>query len=72
MERQLHLDRHHSIGHFNSKMSASLAPECDNVKKSYDECFLRWYSEKYLRGTAKTDECEHLFKQYKSCLSVGS
>lgn len=52
-------------------MSASLAPECDEVKKSYDDCFLRWYSEKYLRGMAKTDECEHLFKQYKSCLSVG-
>jgi len=24
----------------------------------------------YLRGTAKTDECEGLFKDYKMCLSV--
>ena len=24
----------------------------------------------YLRGTAKSDECEPLFKQYKACLSV--
>lgn len=26
----------------------------------------------YLRGTAETDACENLFKQYKSCLSVCS
>ena len=24
----------------------------------------------YLRGTAKGDECEHLFKEYKTCLTV--
>ncbi|KAF2769121.1 hypothetical protein EJ03DRAFT_327709 [Teratosphaeria nubilosa] len=50
-------------------MSASLAPECNEVKERYDNCFLKWYSEKYLRGTATTDDCEPLFKQYKSCLS---
>ncbi|PNH41271.1 hypothetical protein VD0002_g9807 [Verticillium dahliae] len=31
-------------------MSASLAPECNEVKERYDTCFLKWYSEKYLRG----------------------
>lgn len=94
-------------------MSASLAPECNEVKeytlfprprqtlvailivamcRRYDSCFLKWYSEskkrparpqplngfpdtrprptEYLRGTATTDECEPLFKQYKSCLGV--
>ncbi|KAK4938677.1 Mitochondrial distribution and morphology protein 35 [Elasticomyces elasticus] len=50
-------------------MSASLAPECNEVKEKYDTCFLKWYSEKYLRGNSSTDECEPLFKQYKSCLS---
>ncbi|EME78157.1 uncharacterized protein MYCFIDRAFT_145654 [Pseudocercospora fijiensis CIRAD86] len=49
-------------------MSASLAPECNEVKERYDTCFLKWYSEKFLRGTAKNDECEPLFKQYKECL----
>ncbi|CAK1365483.1 hypotheticalsprotein [Cercospora beticola] len=49
-------------------MSASLAPECNEVKERYDSCFLKWYSEKFIRGTAKTDECEPLFKQYKECL----
>ncbi|KAL2356071.1 mitochondrial distribution/morphology family 35/apoptosis [Cryomyces antarcticus] len=51
-------------------MSASLAPECNEVKERYDSCFLKWYSEKFLRGNATTDECEPLFKQYKACLSV--
>ncbi|KAF2501682.1 hypothetical protein BU16DRAFT_569630 [Lophium mytilinum] len=69
-------------------MSASLAPECNEVKeyvlsfrvhsflrtvskheyRRYDSCFLKWYSEKFLRGNATTDECEPLFKQYKQCL----
>ncbi|CAN8105103.1 unnamed protein product [Discula destructiva] len=53
-------------------MSASLAPECNEIKEKYDTCFLRWYSEKYLRGLGKADdnECTSLFKEYKSCLGV--
>ncbi|EHY55381.1 hypothetical protein ABEF95_007787 [Exophiala dermatitidis] len=50
-------------------MSASLAPECNEVKEKYDTCFLKWYSEKYIRGNSSVDECEPLFKQYKSCLT---
>ncbi|KAK5734582.1 Mitochondrial distribution and morphology protein 35 [Elasticomyces elasticus] len=50
-------------------MSASLASECNEVKERYDTCFLKWYSEKYLRNTATTDECEPLFRQYKTCLT---
>ncbi|KAL0939669.1 mitochondrial distribution and morphology [Colletotrichum truncatum] len=51
-------------------MSASLAPECNEVKERYDTCFLKWYSEKYLRG-AGTDnnECADLFKNYQNCLT---
>jgi len=30
---------------------------------------LKWYSEKYLKGHSSTDECEGLFKQYRSCLT---
>lgn len=52
-----------------SKMSASLASECNEVKERYDSCFLKWYSEKFLRGDSTTDECEPLFKQYKTCLT---
>ncbi|KAF2000323.1 hypothetical protein P154DRAFT_522529 [Amniculicola lignicola CBS 123094] len=49
-------------------MSASLASECNEVKEKYDNCFLRWYSESFLRGTATTDECKPLFDQYEKCL----
>ncbi|KAI1842368.1 hypothetical protein JX265_001784 [Neoarthrinium moseri] len=53
-------------------MSASLAPECNEVKERYDTCFLKWYSEKYLRSNGKTDdnECANLFKDYQKCLKV--
>ncbi|KAI0391554.1 putative mitochondrial distribution and morphology protein [Xylariaceae sp. FL0594] len=53
-------------------MSASLAPECNEVKERYDSCFLKWYSEKYLRGNgnAGNNECSELFKSYQKCLNV--
>ncbi|KAF7544701.1 hypothetical protein G7046_g9733 [Stylonectria norvegica] len=52
-------------------MSASLAPECNEVKERYDTCFLKWYSEKYLRGQEKDNqECNALFKDYQRCLNV--
>ncbi|CCC09663.1 unnamed protein product [Sordaria macrospora k-hell] len=51
-------------------MSQSLAKECNELKERYDTCFLKWYSEKYLRGTGteQNNECSELFKQYSSCL----
>ncbi|EGD97067.1 hypothetical protein H112_08364 [Trichophyton rubrum D6] len=49
-------------------MSASLAPECNEIKERYDSCFLKWYSEKFLRGNTSTNECEEVFQQYKKCL----
>ncbi|EGD84651.2 uncharacterized protein TERG_00927 [Trichophyton rubrum CBS 118892] len=51
-------------------MSASLAPECNEIKERYDSCFLKWYSEKFLRGNTSTNECEEVFQQYKKCLFV--
>ncbi|KAH1272569.1 hypothetical protein KXX16_009622 [Aspergillus fumigatus] len=36
--------------------------------RKYDTCFLKWYSEKYLRGKTSSNECEELFSKYKSCL----
>ncbi|PGH21564.1 hypothetical protein AJ80_03124 [Polytolypa hystricis UAMH7299] len=50
-------------------MSASLAPECNEIKEKYDSCFLKWYSEKYLRGNSSSNDCEEIFQQYKKCLS---
>ncbi|RKF59535.1 Uncharacterized protein GcM3_173017 [Golovinomyces cichoracearum] len=50
-------------------MSASLAPHCNEAKERYDSCFLKWYSEKYLRGNVTKDDCSSLFDEYKSCLA---
>ncbi|TVY60876.1 Mitochondrial distribution and morphology protein, partial [Lachnellula suecica] len=50
-------------------MSASLAPECNEKKERYDSCFLKWYSENYLRGKGTEDPCAALFKDYKHCLT---
>ncbi|RKF59548.1 Uncharacterized protein OnM2_059020 [Erysiphe neolycopersici] len=50
-------------------MSASLAPQCNESKERYDSCFLKWYSEKYLRGNVTKDDCASLFEEYKACLS---
>ncbi|KAJ5240131.1 hypothetical protein N7468_004750 [Penicillium chermesinum] len=49
-------------------MAASIAPECNEVKEKYDTCFLKWYSEKYLRGNTKSTDCDELFAKYKTCL----
>ncbi|KAL3489100.1 hypothetical protein BJX62DRAFT_239448 [Aspergillus germanicus] len=51
-------------------MAASIAPECNDIKEKYDTCFLKWYSEKYLRGNTTSNECEDLFAKYKTCLTV--
>ncbi|KAK4461085.1 hypothetical protein QBC42DRAFT_179242 [Cladorrhinum samala] len=53
-------------------MSQSLAKECNEAKERYDTCFLKWYSEKYLRGvsTSNNNECSALFNEYNKCLQV--
>lgn len=46
---------------------ASLSPECNELKKNYDNCFNEWYSNKFLRGDTSPG-CEKEFKLYKACL----
>lgn len=48
----------------------SLGPECTKLKQKYEACFYQWYSEKYLTGKSKEDECAPLFKEYRNCLEV--
>ncbi|EEH37478.2 hypothetical protein PAAG_07896 [Paracoccidioides lutzii Pb01] len=50
-------------------MSASIAPECNNIKEKYETCFLKWYSEKYLRGNTTDKDCAKVFEEYQKCLS---
>ncbi|KAF5017305.1 hypothetical protein F66182_10777 [Fusarium sp. NRRL 66182] len=49
-------------------MSASLAPECNEVK---DQLTLSGAMIQYLRGQEKDNkECAELFKNYQQCLKV--
>ncbi|KAF3923260.1 hypothetical protein ABW21_db0201253 [Orbilia brochopaga] len=52
-------------------MSASLSPDCLPAKEKYDACFIRWYTEKFLRGERTEDEtCKKLFLDYSRCLKA--
>ncbi|RPA76050.1 hypothetical protein BJ508DRAFT_331539 [Ascobolus immersus RN42] len=51
-------------------MSASLAPECSPAKEKYDNCFIKWYSDKFLKGDSTTDDCKPLFDEYRKCLQI--
>ncbi len=46
----------------------SIAPACTKLKQRYEACFYKWYSERYLTGQSKEDECAGLFKEYRDCL----
>jgi TRIAP1/MDM35 family protein len=48
----------------------SIDPECSKLKQKYEACFYQWYSERYLTGTSREDECHPLFLEYRKCLEV--
>lgn len=52
-----------------STMSSSVGANCTELKQKYDNCFNKWYSEKFLKGDT-TPECEELFKDYRACVMV--
>lgn len=48
---------------------SSLAPECNELKKDYDDCFTAWY-DKFLKGESNTNECQGKFDTYRTCVSA--
>ena len=46
----------------------SIGKECTDLKKSYDECFNYWFSEKYLKGDTRSNICGQIFKEYQNCV----
>ncbi|ODQ53512.1 mitochondrial distribution and morphology protein 35 [Saitoella complicata NRRL Y-17804] len=51
-------------------MSASVGPDCTELKQKYDSCFNDWYANKFLKGVATVNECEDTFVDYKACVMV--
>ncbi|KAJ2494665.1 Mitochondrial distribution and morphology protein 35, partial [Coemansia sp. RSA 1694] len=45
----------------------SIDAKCTPLKREYDDCFNKWYSEKFLDGKEAND-CTALFKTYQKCL----
>lgn len=51
-------------------MSVSFAPECTPAKQKYDECFNKWYSEKFLQSKSLHNECTDLWEDYITCVNA--
>lgn len=45
----------------------SIGKDCNDLKRSYEECFNSWFSDQFLRGQ-RHDACSILFKEYQSCV----
>ncbi|ORZ39921.1 hypothetical protein BCR44DRAFT_154764, partial [Catenaria anguillulae PL171] len=40
---------------------------CTPLKHEYDNCFNKWYTEKFLKGDTQP-ECEEIFERYRACV----
>ncbi|KAJ1926346.1 Mitochondrial distribution and morphology protein 35 [Tieghemiomyces parasiticus] len=45
----------------------SVGKECTELKHQYEDCFNKWYLEKYLKGDY-TPACQDLFDKYRACV----
>lgn len=48
----------------------SVGEACTELKREYDQCFNRWFAEKFLKGDSAGDPCGQLFKRYQLCVQV--
>uniref|UniRef100_A0ACB8FYB1 Uncharacterized protein n=1 Tax=Sphaerodactylus townsendi TaxID=933632 RepID=A0ACB8FYB1_9SAUR len=48
----------------------SVGEACTELKREYDQCFNRWFAEKFLKGEGGGDPCEQLFKRYQLCVQA--
>ncbi|ODM98092.1 TP53-regulated inhibitor of apoptosis 1-B [Orchesella cincta] len=46
----------------------SIADECNDLKKAYDDCFNAWFSEKFLKGDRNLSKCDALLHLYTGCV----
>ncbi|KAK7811824.1 hypothetical protein U0070_016896, partial [Myodes glareolus] len=46
----------------------SVGEACTDMKREYDQCFNRWFAEKFLKGEGSGDPCTDLFKRYQQCV----
>nr|ADO28299.1 tp53-regulated inhibitor of apoptosis 1 [Ictalurus furcatus] len=46
----------------------SVGESCTELKREYDQCFNRWFTEKFLKGDRGEDPCTEVFKKYQTCV----
>lgn len=49
---------------------SSIAEECNDLKKAYDDCFNAWFSERFLKGDRNLTRCDALLNAYTGCVKV--
>ncbi|KMT17898.1 hypothetical protein BVRB_2g034280 [Beta vulgaris subsp. vulgaris] len=42
---------------------------CADLRIAYNNCFNRWYAEKYVKGQWQNEECVVEWEKYRKCLS---
>lgn len=47
----------------------SVGEDCIELKKMYEECFNKWFAEKFLKGSIE-DTCAPQFRVYQECVKV--
>ncbi|KAF7987324.1 hypothetical protein HCN44_003086 [Aphidius gifuensis] len=43
---------------------------CSELKKTYDDCFNAWFSDKFLKGDNDDSICAPFLKVYKECVEA--
>ncbi|KAJ7966389.1 Mitochondrial distribution/morphology family 35/apoptosis [Quillaja saponaria] len=51
------------------KKSSSSTSPCAHLRAAYNNCFNRWYSEKFVKGQWEKEECVSDWQKYRACLS---
>ncbi|KAL4649243.1 hypothetical protein ACB092_01G001600 [Castanea dentata] len=51
-----------------SHTRSSTSP-CAHLRSAYHNCFNRWYSEKFVKGEWKKEECVSEWQKYRACLA---
>ncbi|CAL9684574.1 unnamed protein product [Knipowitschia caucasica] len=46
----------------------SVGEACTDLKREYDQCFNRWFAEKFLKGDRSADPCAESFRTYQRCV----
>ncbi|VFQ97746.1 unnamed protein product [Cuscuta campestris] len=49
--------------------SSSATSPCADLREAYNNCFNRWYSEKFLKGQWDKEDCVSEWQKYRHCLS---